>query len=189
MLYGDAEPGGRLPVTFPATEEQGPSTYTGGKNDGANGTISYNEGIYVGYKWYDKNRQKPLFPFGHGLSYTSFSYDRLRVQGLGVTGARDTAKVMVEVRNTGRRAGSDVVQVYVGHLPTRTDTPEKQLAGFARVSLLPGERKTVTIEIDRRKLSCWDESENRWVTPTGKVPLYIGRSAADLRLSGNLTVD
>ncbi|MFD8869092.1 glycoside hydrolase family 3 C-terminal domain-containing protein [Streptomyces sp. NPDC059590] len=188
VLYGDAEPGGRLPVTFPAREDQGPSTYTGGKNDTANGIISYDEGIYVGYKWYDKNRQKPLFPFGHGLSYTSFAYDRLRVQDLDLGSARDTATVRVEVRNTGRRAGSDVVQIYIGHLPTRTDTPEKQLAGFARVSLKPGERETVTVEIDRRKLSYWDESRNRWVTPTGKVPVYVGRSAADIKLAGSIPV-
>ncbi|MEU5030706.1 beta-glucosidase H [Streptomyces milbemycinicus] len=188
VLYGDAEPGGRLPVTFPSTEEQGPSTYTGGKNDGANGTISYDEGIYVGYKWYDKNCKKPLFPFGHGLSYTSFAYDRLRVGNLSLGDARDTASIRVEVRNTGRRTGSDVVQVYLGHLPTRTDTPEKQLAGFARVSLKPGERETVTIEVDRRKLSYWDERKGRWVTPIGKVPVYVGRSAADIKLAGTITV-
>ncbi|MFD5752506.1 glycoside hydrolase family 3 C-terminal domain-containing protein [Streptomyces sp. NPDC127033] len=188
VLYGDAEPGGRLPVTFPATEEQGPSTYTGGKNDGANGTISYDEGIYVGYKWYDKNRQKPLFSFGHGLSYTSFAYDKLRVENLSLGSARDTATVRVEVRNTGRRTGSDVVQVYIGHLSTRTDTPERQLVGFARVSLKPGERETVTIEVDRRKLSYWDESRSRWVTPTGKVPVYVGRSAADIKLAGAITI-
>ncbi|MFI1855122.1 fibronectin type III-like domain-contianing protein [Streptomyces sp. NPDC020480] len=81
-----------------------------------------------------------------------------------------------------------MVQIYIGHLPTRTDTPEKQLAGFARVSLKPGERETVTVEIDRRKLSYWDESRNRWVTPTGKVPVYVGRSAADIKLAGSIPV-
>lgn len=188
VLYGDAEPGGRLPVTFPADEEQGPSRYTGPKSGGA-GTITYDEGIYVGYKWYDENHQKPLFPFGFGLSYTSFAYDRLRVEGIDLADGLDTATVRVEVRNTGRRTGSDVVQVYIGHLPTRTATPERQLAGFARVYLKAGERETVKVEIDRRRLSYWDETKSRWVTPTGRVPVYVGRSAADIKLAGSITVN
>ncbi|MGW0872835.1 beta-glucosidase H [Streptomyces sp. NPDC002740] len=189
VLYGDAEPGGRLPVTFPAREDQGPVRYEGGKSDGANGVIAYDEGIYVGYKWFDKHRQKPLFPFGHGLSYTSFAYTRLRIDGIDLGDARDTARVRVEVRNTGRRTGSDVVQVYRGHLPTGTDTPERQLVGFARVSLEPGERRTVTIEIDRRALSYWDESRSRWVTPTGTVPVFVGRSVADIACAGAVKVE
>lgn len=184
VLFGDAEPGGRLPVTFPADETQGPATYTGGKNDSANGTVHYDEGIYVGYKWYDKHRATPLFPFGHGLSYTTFSHNRLHVEG----GHGGTAQVSVEVRNTGSRSGSDVVQVYIGHLPTRVDTPAKQLVGFSRVALKPGERRTVTVQIDSRQLSYWDEQRNRWVTPRGKVPVHIGRSAADTQLAGYITV-
>ncbi|MFE2971941.1 glycoside hydrolase family 3 C-terminal domain-containing protein [Streptomyces sp. NPDC059340] len=186
ILYGDAEPGGRLPVTFPADEEQGPATYTGGKNDGANGSITYDEGIYVGYKWYDKNRAKPLFPFGYGLSYTSFSHDRLCVTDRGRGDL--AAEVSVEVRNTGRRTGSDVVQVYIGHLPTNVDTPAKKLAGFTKVTLKPGERQTVTVPVTRRTLSYWDESKNRWVTPSGKVGVYVGSSAADVKYAGTITV-
>ncbi|MFB7333748.1 glycoside hydrolase family 3 C-terminal domain-containing protein [Streptomyces adustus] len=187
ILYGDAEPGGRLPVTFPADEQQGPSTYTGGKSDSAYGSITYDEGIYVGYKWYDKHAAKPLFPFGHGLSYTSFSYRDARVAGRG---RGDIAgEVSVEVRNTGKRTGSDVVQVYVGHLPTRVDTPARTLAGFARVALKPGERTTTTIEISRRLLSFWDEDKNRWITPTGKVPVYVGTSVADADYAGSITVN
>ncbi|MET8102717.1 glycoside hydrolase family 3 C-terminal domain-containing protein [Streptomyces sp. NPDC005236] len=186
ILYGDAEPGGRLPVTFPADEQQGPATYTGGKNDGAGGSIVYDEGIYVGYKWYDKHHATPLFPFGHGLSYTSFSHDKPRVHTLGR--GDQAAEVSVEVRNTGRRPGSDVVQVYIGHLPTRTDTPARTLAGFARVDLEAGRRKSVSVTVSRRTLSYWDEAENRWVTPTGKVSVYVGRSAADLDHAGTITV-
>jgi beta-glucosidase len=186
ILYGDAEPGGRLPVTFPANEEQGPSTYRGGKNDSANGGITYDEGIYVGYKWYDKHHAKPLFPFGYGLSYTSFSHDHLRVTDRGRGDL--AAEVSVEVRNTGRRTGSDVVQVYIGHLPTNVDTPAKKLAGFAKVTLKPGERRTVSVPVTRRTLSYWDESENRWVTPSGKVSVYVGSSAADVEYAGTVTV-
>ncbi|MFJ9024948.1 beta-glucosidase [Streptomyces sp. NPDC102259] len=186
VLYGDADPGGRLPMTFPATEEQGPTQYTGGKNDAANGTITYDEGIYVGYKWYDKHAQKPLFPFGHGLSYTSFSFDHARVTTRGR--GDEAAEVGVEVRNTGRRTGSEVVQVYIGHLPTEVDTPARTLAGFAKVELAPGHRKTVRVAVSRRILSYWDESENQWVTPAGKVRVYVGRSAADLEYAGTATV-
>ncbi|MCX5087562.1 glycoside hydrolase family 3 C-terminal domain-containing protein [Streptomyces sp. NBC_00365] len=186
ILYGDAEPGGRLPVTFPANEEQGPSTYRGGKNDSANGSITYDEGIYVGYKWYDKHHAKPLFPFGYGLSYTSFSHDRLRVTDRGRGDL--AAEVSVEVRNTGRRTGSDVVQVYIGHLPTNVDTPAKKLAGFAKVTLKPGERRTVSVPVTRRTLSYWDESKNRWMTPSGKVSVYVGSSAADVEYAGTVTV-
>ncbi|MFI6340262.1 beta-glucosidase H [Streptomyces sp. NPDC050535] len=186
ILYGDTEPGGRLPVTFPADEHQGPSVYTGGKGDNANGGITYDEGIYVGYKWYDKHHAKPLFPFGHGLSYTSFSHDRLRVTGHGR--GDEAAEVGVEVRNTGRRTGSDVVQVYVGHLPTKVDTPARTLAGFAKVTLEPGQRRKVTVTVTRRTLSYWDESKSRWVTPTGKVPVYVGRSATDVEYAGTITV-
>lgn len=104
-------------------------------------------------------------------------------------GRGDTAgEVSVEVRNTGSRTGSDVVQVYVGPLPTSVDTPAKTLAGFARVSLAPGERTTATIEISRRTLSYWDEPKNRWVTPTGKVAVYVGSSAADVEYAGAITL-
>ncbi|MEW2570883.1 glycoside hydrolase family 3 C-terminal domain-containing protein [Streptomyces sp. NPDC047070] len=186
VLYGDAEPGGRLPVTFPADEQQGPATYTGAKDDDIANTITYDEGIHVGYKWYDKHRAKPLFPFGHGLSYTSFRLGTARVHSLG-RGDR-AAEVTVEVHNTGRRSGSEVVQVYIGHLPTRTDTPARTLVGFARVALEAGRRRSVGVTVSRRALSYWDEEGGRWVTPTGQVPVYVGRSAADLDHAGSITV-
>ncbi|MEV7141290.1 fibronectin type III-like domain-contianing protein [Streptomyces tauricus] len=186
MLYGDAEPGGRLPVTFPADEHQGPTTYTGGKNDGAYGSITYDEGVHVGYKWYGKHRAEPLFPFGHGPSYTSFRYDSARVHSRGR--GDEAAEVTVEVRNTGRRTGSDVVQVYTGHLPTATDTPARTLVGFARVELAAGRHRSVSVTVSRRALSYWDEDGNRWVTPTGKVPVHVGRCAVELDHVGTITV-
>ncbi|MFD7818345.1 glycoside hydrolase family 3 protein [Streptomyces sp. NPDC059785] len=186
VLYGDAEPGGRLPVTFPADEEQGPARYTGSKSDGAGGTIVYDEGVHVGYKWYVKHGEKPLFPFGHGLSYTSFGQSRLRVRDL--SGTADVAEVSVEVRNTGGRTGSHVVQVYVGHLPTSTDTPARKLAGFTKVTLKPGERRAVTVTVPRRAVSYWDEARSRWATPVGKVPVYVGGSVAEAEHAGIITV-
>ena len=174
VLYGDADPGGRLPITFPATENQGPAHFAG------TDTAPYDEGVHVGYRWYAKNGATPLFPFGYGLSYTTFAHDRPRVSARG--------EVTVGVRNTGRRTGSDVVQVYVGQLPTGVDTPVRALAGFARVTLAPGERRTVTVHVDRHALSYWDEERDRWVRPHGAVPVYVGRSAADVRFAGEITV-
>ncbi|MFJ8194054.1 glycoside hydrolase family 3 protein [Streptomyces sp. NPDC096094] len=186
VLYGEADPGGRLPVTFPAREEQGPTRYTGSKSDGVGGTLVYDEGVHIGYRWYDKHGEKPLFPFGYGLSYTSFSLHRPQVRSL--RGGGGAAHVSVEVRNTGRRTGSHVVQVYVGHLPTRTDTPARKLAGFEKVTLSPGERRAVTVTVNRRTLSYWHEGKGRWETPAGKVPVYVGASVAEAEYVGSITV-
>lgn len=186
VLYGDAEPGGRLPVTFPASEEQGPELVRD------SGTVSYDEGIHVGYKWFARHGEEPLFPFGHGLSYTTFAYDKLRTTQLNTKAAPNssaaTATVSVTVTNTGDRAGSEVVQAYVGNLPTTVDTVDQALAGFARVELEPGESQRVTIEIDPRVLSHWDEKADAWVTPRGSVPVSVGSSAADAELVGAIAV-
>ncbi|MFD5152036.1 beta-glucosidase [Streptomyces mutabilis] len=186
VLYGDADPGGRLPVTFPAREDQGPTRYTGSKSDGVGGEVVYDEGVHVGYRWYYKHGETPLFPFGHGLSYTSFSSGRPRVRSLHR--GEDAAEVRVEVRNTGRRTGSHVVQVYVGHLPTHTDTPARRLAGFRKVTLSPGRRQTVTVTVPRRAVSYWHEERGRWVTPRGRVAVYVGDSVAAAEYAGSITV-
>jgi beta-glucosidase len=182
VLYGEAEPGGRLPITFPADETQGPTRYK-------TGTVSYDEGVFVGYRYFQLHQQKPLFPFGHGLSYTTFALDQLTTSGL--TAAKDDGKaaVSVRVRNSGKRAGSTVVQVYAGTLPTTVvATPARKLVGFAKVHLSAGEEETVRIEIDRRSLSYWDEALARWVTPTGVVPIYIGYSSENIVLNGEMPV-
>ncbi|MUI11036.1 beta-glucosidase [Massilia dura] len=171
VLFGDAEPGGRLPVSFVADESQGPRPYAGG------GTVRYDEGVFVGYRYLQKHGQKPLFPFGYGLSYSSFSVD-----GLGVRPAQgDTAAtVSVRVKNTGSRAGSTVVQVYSGALPALVETPAVKLVGFARVRLPAGGEQVVTIPVERRLLSYWDEKGGKWVTPGGKVSLGVGLNSAEI---------
>ncbi|MGC5224448.1 glycoside hydrolase family 3 protein [Micromonospora sp. DT81.3] len=187
VVYGDAEPGGRLPVTFPASEDQVPAL------DRESLSVAYDEGIYVGYKWFDKTGETPLFPFGYGLSYTSFAYDKLKVGGYNTKAAPHSRAgspvVTVNVTNTGDRAGSDVVQVYAGSLPTDAiDTPERRLAGFAKVDLQPGEKKKVTVQLDRSAFAYWDEASDKWVTPKGQVRLFVARSATDVQLQGALTV-
>jgi beta-glucosidase len=185
VLFGDHNPSGKLPATFPAGDDQGPLT-TPERFPGVADTARYEEGILVGYRWYDAMGQDPAFPFGHGLSYTTFSYGRLDAADLK-RGAKST-RVKVLVRNTGSRRGSEVVQVYVGHLPTDVQTEPKQLVGFAKVTLKPGQQQYVTARVDRRALSYWDTDAGRWVTPAGDVPVHVGSSSRDIRLSGELTV-
>jgi beta-glucosidase len=184
VLLGTAVPGGKLPVTFPALEADAPTATSPLRYPGVNGQEYYSEGIFVGYRWYDQNRITPLFPFGYGLSYTTFSYRDLRVLG----GQKGIPRVRFTVTNTGSRAGTEVAQVYVGRLPTTLPTPVKQLAGVARVTLRPGESRTVTVSLDRLSLSYWDSQADRWVTPTGRVAVLVGSSSRDVQLRGTLTI-
>ena len=167
-LFGDVNPGGKLPLTFPRSEEQTPVSDRV-QYPGVDNVARYREGIFVGYRGFDRFGIEPLFPFGHGLSYTSFRYGRLRVE-------RDTApdrvaRVSFTLTNVGRTGGSEVAQVYVGRLPGGAPTPPKQLAGYARVRLASGERRTVSVEVDSRSVSVWSERADRWVTPRGRVPV------------------
>jgi beta-glucosidase len=180
VLFGQADPGGRLPVSFLADSSQGPKPYLGG------GTISYDEGVMVGYKYLQKHGQKPLFPFGYGLSYSTYGLDNLTVKALGASD--DAALVSVRVKNTGSRPGTTVVQVYSGELPAPVDTPKAKLVGFAKVFLVSGAEQTVTIPVERRLLSYWDEKTDRWTTPKGKVALGVGFSSENIVLRGELAV-
>ena len=184
LLIGAAVPGGKLPVTFPARESDAPTATSPLRYPGVNGQEYYSEGIFVGYRWYDQNRITPLFPFGYGLSYTTFGYRNLRVLG----GEQGIPRVRFTVTNTGSRTGTEVAQVYVGRLPTNLPTPVKQLAGVARVTLRPGESRTVTVSLDRLSLSYWDSQADRWVTPTGRVAVLVGSSSRNIELSGTLTI-
>src|SRR4051794_12343627 len=186
LLFGDVSPSGKLPLTFPASDQQGPWALGTDQFPGNGTTVQFSEGNLVGYRWYDTKHAQPLFAFGHGLSYTTFAYTRLNVDNLN-RGARST-RIKVLVKNTGRRAGAEVVQAYIGKLPTAVETESQQLAGFAKVYLKPGQQQYVTIRIDRRDLSYWDTNAHRWVTPTGNVPIHVGASSRDIRLTGQLTV-
>ncbi|CAH1222343.1 Xylan 1,4-beta-xylosidase [Paenibacillus sp. JJ-223] len=186
VLFGDVNPSGKLPVTFPADETKTPVS-TAKQFPGVNGVGSYSEGIFVGYKGYEKENLTPAFAFGHGLSYTSFDYRNLHVKNKG-KGDKATVEVSLNLRNTGKRAGAEVVQVYVGPLPARAETPKKQLAGWAKVDLNAGKQQRVQIELDPSALSYWDETSNKWVTPMGKVPVYVGSASDDIRLTGSVNI-
>src|SRR5581483_8965948 len=157
-------PTGKLPVTFPRTEQQTPVS-SPERWPGVNGTAHYSEGLQVGYRWYDAQGETPLFPFGFGLSYTRFAFRHLSVSPC--PDRNGEVVVGVDVTNTGRRAGSDVVQVYVA-APASAGEPPRQLNGFQKVTLRPGQTKHVTLRLDRRAFSVWDSTDQRWSVAGGR---------------------
>ncbi|HET7013646.1 MAG TPA: glycoside hydrolase family 3 C-terminal domain-containing protein [Streptosporangiaceae bacterium] len=183
LLFGDANPSGHLPVTFPTSLSQVPAS-TAAQWTGTNGTVQYSEGVDVGYRWYDSHSLTPMFPFGYGLSYTSFSFSNLAVGTLPQGGA---ATITAKVTNTGTRAGADVAQLYVTD-PAASGEPPKQLEGFVRVNLQPGASQTVTFQLTQRNLQFWNASTSNWATSTGAYGISVGDSDANLPLTGTLTV-
>ncbi|OLE21549.1 MAG: hypothetical protein AUG44_27250 [Actinobacteria bacterium 13_1_20CM_3_71_11] len=179
ILCGDVNPSGKLPVTFPRTETQTPVS-TPDRWPGVNGTAHYSEGLQVGYRWYDAQGQDPLFPFGYGLSYTTFAFRHLTVTPLLVPGGQ--VLVGVDVTNTGTRAGTEVAQVYVSD-PATAGEPPKQLKGFQKVTLQPGQTRHVTFRLDERAFSVWDSTAQQWTTVTGRYRVSVGDSSRNLPLS------
>jgi beta-glucosidase len=181
LLFGDADPGGRLPMTFAADRGQGPATQAE-EYPGVNGIAHYDEGIFVGYRWYDAHHQEPLFPFGFGLSYATFQFSDLRLSR-----HEDTVRIELTVKNVGSRPGSDVVQVYVGE-PAAAEEPPSQLKGFAKVSLQPNERKHVTIAVPVKTLALWSERNHNWELSAGNYEIKVGESSRDFRLHGQVSL-
>ncbi|MET9962633.1 glycoside hydrolase family 3 C-terminal domain-containing protein [Streptomyces sp. NPDC006326] len=184
VLFGDADPGGRLTQTFPADERATPVAGDPLRYPGAAGRLEYAEGVHVGHRWYDAERVTPLFPFGHGLSYTTWAYERLAVRP-----ERDGLRVEFTVRNTGRRKGTEVAQVYVGPSPElKLDQPVRALAGYRRLTLEPGGEQRVTLDLDARALSSWDPQQRGWVVGSGRREVFVGRSSRDLPLRAKAVV-
>jgi beta-glucosidase len=181
VLFGDVDPAGKLPITFPASDSAVPAS-TPAQYPGVNGTATYSEGLDVGYRYDDAKGITPLFPFGYGLSYTSFGFSDLtvRVSGSVVTvGAR--------VTNTGRRAGTEVAQLYIGD-PASAQEPPKQLRGFQRVTLRPGQSSDVRFVVPAGALAYWNGG---WTTAPGAYQVYVGDSSAltGLPLRGQFSLD
>jgi beta-glucosidase len=191
VLFGQVDPGGHLPVTFPVDLAQVPASRPA-EFPGLGGKVLYSEGIDVGYRYYDAKNETPLFPFGYGLSYTSFAFGRLMVapgrvrnsvSGPGPTSCRCNGQsqrlvtVSATVTNTGRVAGSDVVQLYLGD-PAAAGEPPRQLKGFAKVTLAPGQSQTVRFTLTGHDLSFWDDAADGWVVPDGRFQVYVGDSSA-----------
>ncbi len=181
ILFGDVNPSGKLPDTLAARRED----YSDWGNYPGNGTVvSYAEGIYVGYRHFDKAKIAPLFPFGFGLSYTTFGYSSLAMPA--TLGRGQTATVRVTVQNTGKRVGDEVAQLYVRALDSKVARPVRELKGFGRVSLQPGQKAVVSFPLDMRAFSYWDVGMHIWRADPGLYGIEVGSSSRDLRAQGVL---
>ena len=181
VLFGDVNPSGKLPDSLAYKREDYADW---GNYPGTNGTVTYAEGIYVGYRHFDKRHIAPLFPFGYGLSYTTFAYSGLKVPPILKRG--QSVPVRVTVQNTGKRAGDEIVQLYVRDLAPKVDRPVRELKGFQRVSLAPGEKKQVTFLLDEGAVAYYNVAMKRWKSNEGAYQIEIGASARDLRVSAPL---
>lgn len=184
VIFGETNPSGKLPMTFPVKlEDVGAHAlgeYPGVKRADADvWDEKYNEGILVGYRWHDTKKIKPLFPFGYGLSYTTFSYGKPVVDRKTLK-AGETMTVTVAVTNTGSREGSEIVQLYVTDVKAPVERPAKELKGFRKVSLAPGETKNVTFSVTADELAYFDADAHKWTTHQGKYQLHIASSSADI---------
>ncbi|SCK45937.1 beta-glucosidase [Streptomyces sp. WMMB 322] len=181
LLWGDVNPSGKLPQTFPAAEDEVPAS-TRAQYPGVNGTAHYTEGVDVGYRWYDRTGTEPLFPFGHGLSYSSFSYSGLRLERSS-GGPDEPVEVSFTVTNTGERAGSEAPQVYVSKPHTEAYSPPRELGGYRKVSLESGESRKVRLSVEPQQLSYWDTDSDGFRVRSGEYGIAVGSSSRALPLS------
>jgi beta-glucosidase len=182
ILFGVVNPSGKLSVTFPLRLADVPGHHT---YPGENGRHVYSEGLFVGYRWYDQRQANVLFPFGFGLSYSSFEYANLTLDRADFTEG-DTIAAAFDVTNTGERRGKEICQLYASYHQPRLARPVRELKGYAKVDLLPGETKRVVIRVDAQDLAYWDEARGAFVLDAGRITLGVGRSSRDLDLSANL---
>jgi len=173
-----------LPQTFPVRLEDNPAYLD---FPGENGKVYYGEGLFVGYRYYEKKKVAPLFPFGFGLSYTTFAYSSLSLSAQQI-GPDDLLQVSVDITNTGQRAGKEIVQVYVRDEQASLGRPEKELKAFAKVQLEPGERKTVTLSLARDALAYYDDLTHEWVAEAGEFEVFVGASSQDIRARATFTL-
>ncbi|NVM31998.1 MAG: glycoside hydrolase family 3 C-terminal domain-containing protein, partial [Candidatus Helarchaeota archaeon] len=184
ILFGDVNPSGKLPLTFPkklsdSPAHKSPRTFPGDEK------VYYDEGIFVGYRHFDTNGIEPLFPFGHGLSYTTFEYENLKTNKQQIS-AEDKVIITLDIKNTGERAGAEIVQLYIQDVEASVERPLKELKGFKKVQLEPGEKKTVEFELEKRDLSFYDEQNGIWNAEKGLFKILIGSSSQDIRLQGEM---
>ncbi len=184
VLFGETNPSGKLPQTFPQRLEDTP-TYL--DFPGENGKIYYGEGLFVGHRYYEKKKVAPLFPFGFGLSYTTFSYSSLRLSSQEIA-PDETLQVSIDITNTGQRAGKEIVQVYVRDEQASLGRPEKELKAFAKVQLEPGERQTVALSLGRDALAYYDDLAHSWVAEAGEFEVLVGASSQDIRARATFTL-
>ena len=184
LLFGDVSPSGKLPVTFGKEREDFPGA-TEKDFPGIGSRVEYSEGIFVGYRYFERNQTTPLFPFGHGLSYTTFRYSDLKLSSETIRG-NDSMKVAYTITNTGNVAGAEVSQLYIQDAEASVERPVKELKGFNKVFLEPGESKVVRHNIGKRDLSFWDVENKNWKAEEGSFNILVGASSADIRLEGTI---
>jgi beta-glucosidase len=185
VLFGAVNPSGKLPETFPRKLQDNPSyLYYGGEGDSS----EYREGVFVGYRYYDEKHMDVLFPFGYGLSYTTFNYSNLKLSSKDIKDTENLT-VTVDVTNTGDRAGKEIVQLYVGKQESKVKRPLKELRGFEKLSLNPGETKTVTFTLTKRAFSYYNTEINDWYAETGDYQILIGKSSRDIVLNNTVHVE
>jgi len=185
VLFGDVNPSGHLAETFPVKLSDNPSyLFYGGEKD----VTDYREGIFVGYRYYDRKEMDVLYPFGHGLSYTTFEYSDLQVSGYEITD-QETVTVTVTATNTGKCAGKTVVQLYVGDVVSNAIRPVRELKGFEKVELQPGESKEVSFVLDKRSFAYWNDQIKDWHVETGDFLIEIGQSSRDICLTETIKVN
>ena len=187
VLTGEAEPSGRLTETIGVRLADYPSALM---FPGESGEVLYGEGVFVGYRGFDALDREVAFPFGHGLGYTTFRYDQLALNAVGSVAGRDLrVAVKVTLTNTGERAGAEVVQLYVRNAEASVPRPVRELRGFTKVWLAPGESRTVTLALDERAFAFWSVEHDRWVVESGDFAVEVGSSSRDLPLAGGIHLD
>jgi len=185
IIFGDVNPSGKLPCTFPKALSDIPAHQGGARTyPGVDGTVHYDEGMMVGYRYFDTKKVEPLFPFGFGLSYTTFTYGNLKVTGAGTP----AATVECEITNSGSREGAEVVQLYVQPKKPSVARPDKELKGYAKVSLKPGETKKVSLALDGRSFAYYEPAKKGWVAEKGEYGILVGASSRDIKLNGSYKV-
>jgi len=189
ILFGEFNPSGRLPISIERRWEDNASHDSYYPKAGSK-KVEYSEKIFIGYRHFDKSSTKPLFPFGYGLSYTSFAYKNLMITPLSQNQQDTDQQVTLtfDVTNTGARAGADIAEIFVGDHHAPVPRPVKELKGFAKVNLAPGETKTVTVKLDRRAFSYFDVNQHAWTLAPGDFDLFVARSAADIELTGKVAL-
>lgn len=174
VLFGAVNPSGRISVTFPKRLEDTPAFLSFGKQDHE---LHYGEGVFIGYRYYEKLRNAVLFPFGFGLSYTTFEYQDLVVPKEFNLASQDTFNVTVKVKNAGSRDGSEVVQVYVADLKSTVQRPVKELKGYSKVHISAGKTADVVVTLDKYALSYWSQRHSKWLVEKGTFEVIIATSA------------
>ncbi|MBY8991524.1 MAG: glycoside hydrolase family 3 C-terminal domain-containing protein [Candidatus Lokiarchaeota archaeon] len=183
IIFGDINPSGKLPITFPKKLSDSPAhvserTYPGDQN------VFYDEGIYVGYRHFDTKGIEPLFPFGHGLSYTNFTYENLKFSNKKISGD-ESLTISLNVLNSGDYEGAEVVQLYIQDVKSSVERPLKELKGFKKINLKPNEKSTVSFDLSKDDLSYYNENLQNWIAEKGEFNVLIGSSSRDIRLQGN----